>query len=58
MMSAKTYNQLQLKVLEKLILLLAWAWLAKAKGHSCHTKKLTFAKTFTEKKRVKVRSKY
>ena len=35
---------------------LAWAWLAKAKGHSCHTKKSTLAKTFTEKKRVKVRS--
>ena len=29
--------------------LLAWAWLAKAKGHSCHTKKSTLAKTFTEK---------
>ena len=43
MMSAQTYNQLQLKVLEKLILLLARAWLGKAKGHSCH-------------KRVKVRS--
>ena len=28
---------------------LAWAWLAKAKGHSCHTKKSTLAKTFTEK---------
>ena len=36
---------------------LAWAWLAKAKGHSCHTKKSTLAKTFTKKKkRVKVRS--
>ena len=35
---------------------LAWAWLAKGKGHSCHTKKSTLAKTFTEKKRVKVRS--
>ena len=35
---------------------LAWALLAKAKGHSCHTKKSTLAKTFTEKKRVKVRS--
>ena len=30
-------------------LLLAWAWLAKAKGHSCHTKNSTLAKTFTEK---------
>ena len=29
--------------------LLAWAWLAKAKGHSCHTKKSTLAKPFTEK---------
>ena len=29
--------------------LLAWAWLAKAKGHSCHTTKSTLAKTFTEK---------
>ena len=28
---------------------LAWAWLAKAKGHSGHTKKSTLAKTFTEK---------
>ena len=36
--------------------LLAWAWLAKAKGHSCHTKKSTLAKTFMEKKQVKVRS--
>ena len=32
---------------------LAWAWLAKAEGHSCHTKKSTLAKIFTEKKRVK-----
>ena len=30
-------------------LFLAWAWLAKAKGHSCHTKKSNLAKTFTEK---------
>ena len=30
-------------------LFLAWTWLAKAKGHSCHTKKSTLAKTFTEK---------
>ena len=29
--------------------LLAWAWLAKAKSHSCHTKKSTLAKIFTEK---------
>ena len=28
---------------------LAWAWFAKAKCHSCHTKKSTLAKTFTEK---------
>ena len=36
---------------------LAWAWLAKAKGHSCHTKKSNLAKIFTKKKkRVKVRS--
>ena len=28
---------------------LAWVWLAKAKGHSSHTKKSTLAKTFTEK---------
>ena len=28
---------------------LAWAWLAKAKGHSCHTKKSTLAKIITEK---------
>ena len=28
---------------------LAWAWLAKAKGHSCHTKKSTLAKIFTKK---------
>ena len=26
-------------------LFLAWAWLAKAKGHSCHTKTSTLAKT-------------
>ena len=39
-----------------LLRFLAWAWLAKAKGHSCHTKKSTLAKTFTKKKRVKVRS--
>ena len=30
--------------------------LAKAKGHSCHSKKATLANTFSEKKRVKVRS--
>ena len=28
---------------------LAWAWLSKAKGHSCHTKKSTLAKIFTKK---------
>ena len=33
----------------KLLAFLAWAWLAKAKGHSCHTKNTTFAKIFTEK---------
>ena len=27
----------------------AWAWLAKAKGLSCHTKISTLATTFTEK---------
>ena len=32
---------------------LAWAWLAKAKGHSCHTKKSTLAKIFTKKKTSK-----
>ena len=35
---------------------MAWAWLAKAKGHSCYTKKSTLAKTFMKKKQVKVRS--
>ena len=35
---------------------LAWALLAKAKGHSCHTKNQLLPKLFTEKKRVKVRS--
>ena len=33
---------------------LAWAWLAKAKGHSYHTKNQLLPKPFT--KRVKVRS--
>ena len=28
---------------------LAWAWLAKAKGHSCHTKNQLVPKPFTEK---------
>ena len=28
---------------------LAWAWLAKAKGHSCHTKIQLLPKPFTEK---------
>ena len=28
---------------------LAWAWLATAKGHNCHTKKSTLAKIFTKK---------
>ena len=28
---------------------LAWAWLAKAKGHSCHTKNQFLPKPFTEK---------
>ena len=38
------------KVIERVHLkFLAWAWLAKAKGHSCHTTKSTLAKTFTEK---------
>ena len=32
---------------------LARALLAKTKGHSCHTKKSTLAKTFTEKKTSK-----
>ena len=36
-------------VLYLLFTFLAWTWLAKAKGHSCHTKKSTLAKTFTEK---------
>ena len=35
---------------------LAWAWLAKAIGHSCHTKNQLLPKPFTGKKRVKVRS--
>ena len=35
---------------------LAWAWLAKAEGHSCHAKYQLLPKPFTEKKRVKVRS--
>ena len=40
-----------------MLLFLAWAWLAKAKGHSCHTKNQLLPKTFTKKKkRVKVRS--
>ena len=38
------------------LLFLAWAWPAKAKGRSCHTKKSTLAKNIYEKKRVKVRS--
>ena len=37
----------------KIFSFLAWAWLAKAKGHSCHTKKSTLAKVFTEKKTSK-----
>ena len=32
------------------------AWLAKATGHSCHTKNQLLPKSFTKKKRVKVRS--
>ena len=38
-----------LKSFTSKLLFLAWAWLAKAKGHSCHTKKSTLAKVFTEK---------
>ena len=34
-------------------LFLARAWLAKAKDLSCHTKKSTLAKTFTEKYELK-----
>ena len=34
---------------------LAWAWLAKAKGHSCHTKKSTLAKIFTKLENVFVK---
>ena len=37
----KTNNQLA--DTEKVSQFLAWAWLAKAKGHSCHTKKSTLA---------------
>ena len=37
-------------------LFLAWDWLAKPKGHSSHTKITTPSKSFTENKRVKVRS--
>ena len=33
----------------KYVSFLAWAWLAKALGHSCHTKKSILAKVFTEK---------
>ena len=36
-------------VLYILYMIFGRAWLAKAKGHSCHTKKSTLAKTFTEK---------
>ena len=35
---------------------LAWAWLAKVKGYSCHSKNQLLPKPFTEKKRVKVRN--
>ena len=38
------------------MLFLAWPWLAKAKGHSCHTKNQLLPKPFTEKKTVKVQS--
>ena len=34
-----------------MLLFLAWAWLAKAKGHSCHTKNQLLPKTFTKKKK-------
>ena len=36
---------------------LAWAWLAKAKGHSCHTKHQLLPKSFSEKKKKKKRVK-
>ena len=39
-----------------MFLFLAWAWLAKTKGHTCHTNHQPLPKPFTEKKRVKVRS--
>ena len=32
---------------------LAWAWLAKGKGHSCHTKNQLLPKPFTKKKTSK-----
>ena len=37
------------KTLLKGIVFLAWAWLSKAKGHSCHTKNHILPKPFTEK---------
>ena len=37
------------KLTKHIALLLAWAWLAKAKGHSCHTKKSTLAKHLRKK---------
>ena len=45
--------QPRFSVFSILQLFLAWAWLSKAKGHSCHTKKSTLAKTFSEKKTSK-----
>ena len=61
MKSAQGYRRswrLKIFLFLALAVFLAWALLAKAKRHSCHTKKSTLAKTFSEekKKRVKVRS--
>ena len=48
-------SQTDLQASQMLFPFLAWAWLAKAKHHSCHTKNQLLPKPFTENKRVKVR---
>ena len=48
---------LEKKFILLFLLFLAWAWLAKAKGRSCHTKKINPCQNIYEKKKqVKVRS--
>ena len=50
-----SYRKKKVQFLCLKLFFLAWAWLAKAKGHCCHAKNQPLPK-YVRKKRVKVRS--